>query len=208
MRDGERASEVDRRINAALRSYAEPGEIPETRLVLARLMERAAVSERSGFRWWSWVAGAACAAVITALVAGWTIRSSRSPQIAWVPRAPLAAATAPGGDLAIESHPAARSFVRQQRVAQQKMSEQKKVLEIRLAGGSETERLPKLEVFPTPRPLSTQEQALVAFVKHAPAGVRQAVMEDQQHWDKPIVVAEVTIRPLGADEKHNPNPER
>ena len=50
---------------------------------------------------------------------------------------------------------------------------------------------PKLEVFPTPRPLTAEEQALVAFVRRAPPAVKKAVIEDQQHWDDPIIVADL-----------------
>jgi hypothetical protein len=50
--------------------------------------------------------------------------------------------------------------------------------------------LPKLAVFPTPRPLTPEEEALVAFAKHGPPEVQRAVLEDQKHWDDPIIVAE------------------
>lgn len=58
--------------------------------------------------------------------------------------------------------------------------------------------LPKLEVFPTPAPLSAQEQALVAFAKHGPPAVQRAVLEDQKHWDDPIIVAGLEKEPLQA----------
>jgi hypothetical protein len=55
---------------------------------------------------------------------------------------------------------------------------------------STTTALPKLAVFPTPRPLTPEEEALVAFAKHGPPEVQRAVLEDQKHWDDPIIVAE------------------
>ncbi|MGB6871788.1 MAG: hypothetical protein WBD93_19395, partial [Acidobacteriaceae bacterium] len=51
--------------------------------------------------------------------------------------------------------------------------------------------LPKLDVFPTPRPLTPEEQALVAFAKQGPPAVQRAVIEDQKHWDDPVIVAEL-----------------
>jgi hypothetical protein len=51
--------------------------------------------------------------------------------------------------------------------------------------------MPKLDVFPSPRPLSPEEQALVAFALRAPSEAKKAVVEDQQHWDDPIIVADL-----------------
>jgi hypothetical protein len=58
--------------------------------------------------------------------------------------------------------------------------------------------LPKLEVFPTPTPLSPQEEALAAFVKYGPPAVQRAVLEDQKHWDDPIIVADLREQPVQA----------
>ena len=58
--------------------------------------------------------------------------------------------------------------------------------------------LPKLDVFPTPTPLSPQEQALAAFAQHGPPAVQRAVLDDQQHWDDPIIVADLREQPVAA----------
>jgi hypothetical protein len=39
--------------------------------------------------------------------------------------------------------------------------------------------------------LSPEEEALVSFARQAPPGVKKAVIEDQQHWDQPIIVADL-----------------
>ena len=182
MRSDEGRDELDRRIDAALRSYAEPGEIPEARVVLARVMERAG-AERRRLRWWIGAVGSGAAAVVLLAVAVvWGMRSAQAPEIAWVPRAPgVVAIPVRSADGVAESHPGAReAAVDQREVA-----------------------LPKQAVFPTPRPLTAEEQALVAFVNRAPADLRQAVIEDQQNWDKPIVIAGVTVRPLSEGEEPN-----
>ena len=86
MRGDEQMEEL---IDAALRSYAEPGEIPEARVVAARVMERAGGGEPeeilvvggggSGerlvcwLRWWGTI---------------WMTRAARVPEIAWAPKAP------------------------------------------------------------------------------------------------------------------------
>jgi len=53
-----------------------------------------------------------------------------------------------------------------------------------------------MEVFPAPRSLSTEEQALVAFATHVPAEVKAQVVEAEQHVGDPIAIAELKIAPL------------
>ena len=67
---------MDARSMRALRSYAEPGEVPETRVVLARVMERARASESQRRGWWVWGAVAAGLAVVV-LVGVLVLRRSR-----------------------------------------------------------------------------------------------------------------------------------
>ena len=59
---------------------------------------------------------------------------------------------------------------------------------------------PKQEVFPTPRPLSREEQALIRFAREGPPAVKKAVLEDQKHWDDPMItdVAELAPKPPGS----------
>lgn len=56
--------------------------------------------------------------------------------------------------------------------------------------------LPKLDVFPTPRPLSPEEQAMVRFVATTPPSEIQAIQQAQQQEDKPLHIAAITIQPL------------
>ncbi|HVT96269.1 MAG TPA: hypothetical protein VHE33_02100, partial [Acidobacteriaceae bacterium] len=65
-----------------------------------------------------------------------------------------------------------------------------------LARTEERNPLPKQDVFPEPRPLSAQEEALVAFASHVPAKVQEQVIEAQKHANDPIVIAELKIAPL------------
>jgi hypothetical protein len=71
MRADERGegTDVDARLDAALRSYAEPGEIAETRVAVARVLER--VRSDSGREVGFWVWGAvATACLVVAVVVG------------------------------------------------------------------------------------------------------------------------------------------
>jgi len=55
---------------------------------------------------------------------------------------------------------------------------------------------PKLDVFPLPQPLSTEEQALYAFATQVPEEQRQAILAAQRNDDAPLNVAAIHIQPL------------
>lgn len=172
---------IDERIDAALRSYAEPGEMPETRAAVARVMAQVELAE-SRKRFWMWAVGipaVACLLMAVLVATTWWMRGSRQKEIAWVPKAPAVVRTEKREErVAVSelSHPGARKAAHQNGAP---------------VVAAVQERLPMLDVFPTPRPLTAEEQALVAFVRRAPPAVRKAVIEDQQHWDDPIIVADL-----------------
>jgi len=56
--------------------------------------------------------------------------------------------------------------------------------------------LPKLDVFPTPEPLTPAEQALVEFAARAPQAERKALVEAQQQIGQPLSIAAIKIPPL------------
>ena len=178
---------VDQLIDAALRSYGQPEEAPKPRVVLARLLERAHAEEAARGRvWiWGWAVAASCMAVLlVALGALWMSRGPRSPEIAWSPGAPGVVRDASSSAGAVAgSHPAGAG----PHAAQAEISPQQR-------------QIPRLDVFPTPRPLSTEERALVAFAKQGPVEVQRAVIEDQKHWDDPIIVADLQEQPKQAGE--------
>jgi hypothetical protein len=60
--------------------------------------------------------------------------------------------------------------------------------------------LPKLDVFPTPQPLTREEQALVAYVAHAPQAERKSLIEDQRRMDAPLTIEALEIKPLALPE--------
>jgi hypothetical protein len=55
---------------------------------------------------------------------------------------------------------------------------------------------PKLDLFPTPQPLSSEEQALLHFVAHTPASEIKSLQEAQQKQDEPLYIAEIVIQPI------------
>lgn len=198
---------VDVRIDAALRSYAEPPGIPEPRVALAQILSQAEAERRRRTRVWIWTAAPACALLVIALIAVWMLRAPRAPEIARTPRAP-AVATVPVAASPAENVAPTAAHARHRPPSRRELAS---------ASSPARQALPRQDVFPTPRLLSPQEQALVAFVSRAPANLQRAVLNDQQNWDQPIrvsevVVPEVKIRPLGEDEQQNlnlkSNPER
>jgi hypothetical protein len=174
-----RADEMDERIDAALRSYAQPPEMPESRIVLARVLERARAETGPRRRWWAWaIPAAGCAvALLAAAAVAWVLRVPQVPEIAWTPQPPgvVRVQTAPVPVVARRSviHRAAATPL--QNVA---------------------EALPKLETFPAPLPATAQEQKLVDFVERGPSAVKQQVVEARQHADDPLEIAELKIQPL------------
>jgi hypothetical protein len=202
MRGDERFDEL---IDAALRSYAEPGEIPETRVALDGARAEATAQRRVWV--WSWAVGAAC--VVALLVAlGWmgVSRSPRAREIAWTPKAPEVVSGGRGAEVRKSTGAEAMDSIAG--AARLKPCPDTKTCGGQFrdgAAGARATRVarneqpqPKLDVFPTPTPLSPEEQALVAFAKYGPPAVQRAVLEDQKHWDDPIIVAELRAQPMQA----------
>ena len=60
--------------------------------------------------------------------------------------------------------------------------------------------LPKLDVFPTPQPLTPEERAFVVLITQTPTPVRNALLAAQEQDDAPVHIAAIHIPPL---ESHN-----
>jgi hypothetical protein len=167
---GDNRDSVDARIDSALHSYAEPpAAVRDPNIAAAALLDRARRARvRRSFWMWA-IPVAACLLALVGLTV-WMLRDRQVPQ--------LASAVSPTPTI---TAPAPRNAP------------------VRAADRSRSRArpLPKLDVFPTPAPLSTQEQALVAFARHAPPAVKQAVIDDQRDWDRPHAVAGLNISPPG-----------
>ncbi len=191
---------VEGLIDAALRGYAEPGEVPAARVAVARVLDRARVLDEKRGRFLRWaveVPAATC--LLVALVAAWVMRAHRVPEIAWVPKAPGVVSGDNNAGAKAHSHSmpvAARLKSCPDTKSRARVGES---VPLGTTSGDEfgaERRLPKLEVFPTPRPLTAQEQALVAFATETPPKVQLQVVEAEKHVGDPIVIAALKIRPL------------
>jgi hypothetical protein len=56
--------------------------------------------------------------------------------------------------------------------------------------------LPKLDVFPTPQPMTPEERALTAVVTQTPVPARPAVLDAESLDHQPVHIAEIQIPPL------------
>jgi hypothetical protein len=196
MRSDDRVEEL---MDEALRSYAEGVEVPETRVAIARVMERARVLEARTQAWvWAVVVPAiVCLLAVVAVGAAWLIPGSRVAEIAWVPKAPgVVSGTegiSPGSGWYAKSSRGSASESR----ARKSLAHQDGAPGIRLASApSSAQRLPKMAVFPTPRPLTPEEQALLVFAAQASPAAKKEVIEAERHLGDPIVIAELKIDPL------------
>ena len=201
------AEGLDARIDAALRSYMDTPEFSDPHVVLARVRMLAQQEPRSRRSAWVWAVPASVAALIAVVALVWFAQRPTSPQIAFVPKAPGVASVAapdsqPGARKnAGPSTPVARATSVQDdraldasakvRRGESRRNEIRDQNDVALA----ERRLPKLNVFPAPRPLSAEERALAAFVVRAPPAVKEQVIASQKQVDDPIEIAAIQIEP-------------
>lgn len=162
---GDNRDSIDARMDAALRSYAEPpASISDPRTAAAAILDRARHT-RTRRPLWIWAIPAAACLLVLAVGFLWWFHAPPAPRIARaVPTPPAAAVPAIRTPAPAPAKPPIRTTQRTR---------------------THAEPLPKLDIFPTPAPLSPQEQALVTFARTAPPAVRQAVIDEQSQWDQP-----------------------
>ena len=166
---------VDALIDAALRSYTEQDGISEARAAALTVLERAREAEsRSNRPLWRWAIPVAVCLVALAMGTLWLLRTPRIPEVVRAPALSRIVA-----QVKTPAPPARRAPVSATPMSRPRVTVAK------------ARPLPKLDVFPTPTPLSPEEEGLAAFAKHGPPEVQRAVVEDQKHWDDPIIVADL-----------------
>jgi hypothetical protein len=169
---------LDRLIDAALATYADPG--PASGLE-ARLMARIDAErehQHRGFRW-LWACGALAAAACTVLlIAPWRSASPHAaPRI--TARSERPEADAPSGTSVSQPGKPATA-------------------QLHKAGLHTTAHNapPKLGVFPIPTPLTGEEQALVHFATRNSEAQVKSLMAVEQPVDAPIDIAAISIPPI------------
>lgn len=173
---------LDRLLDAALSTYADPG--PDSGLE-AGILARIGTERRSGQRRsWRllWAAGlpalAACLLLLLAPALWRHAAPHTAPRIQPSAEHPLAASSAPPA----LAKPVRRSVRHAARTPGRPIPQ--------------PAATPKLDVFPAPAPLSRQEQALVRFVATTSVAQRKDLMQAQQQAVAPLRIAAISIPPI------------
>ena len=165
--------ELDRRLEAALRGYADPGEEPNPAALAARVLARAGEQKRwSDWSWIRWGLGAGVACVL-ALVVGAVLSDRAHQDYASQAHHPVRGKTAK-----LATQEAGVSITRAGQSSRE-VPRLAKALSAARPRGARTQapKPPKLEQFPQPQPLSEQERWMLAFVSAASPEDQRVVAE-------------------------------
>lgn len=160
--------ELDRRIDSALGGYSDAEPVAGLE---ERVLRRVRVSTRRRMLGWAVAFAAAAALVVTVIV----VRTPHHVGPTYRVGVPAVMRPAP--------------VVEKPRVVTVRRAKPRAV---------RARRLPKLEQFPAPTPLTAEERALVAFVEHHPAEAQQ-VFAELQKSNEPIEIQPIQISPLQSD---------
>jgi hypothetical protein len=188
--------QLDLLIDAAAATYAEPRAGLENRILLAISMERQAVAvkpappiipRRPWLPWALALSAAACLLLVTMILSNHTRRGTQTQNVP----AQQARHESSGSALIASATPHAanaRILISRPR---------------RHTPSLPPAPLPKLDVFPTPQPLTPQEQALVTYATRASSPQLQALVAAQKEVGKPLNIAAINIPPLESPDEGN-----
>jgi hypothetical protein len=182
--------DLDLLIDSALSTYAVPGPdsgLEDRLLVTLAAVRTTALPIRGGWRR-RWVPWAVVLPIAAGLVFLWLSPRREKPLPALEPRearvgAPAAVAPNAGSSSEVRHGVPRRHAVHITQPASPVQAAQ-------------AAPLPKLDVFPTPQPLTAGERALVVVVTETPLPARQALIEAQSLDHLPVRIAEIHIPPL------------
>jgi len=177
---------LDEMIDAALESYANPRPGLERRM-LARISGGAATSSR-----WRRLFVAIAAPLIGSLL----LMAYLAPRISHVATTQVAVAPTPSSTSHVESTPgrlpASRSASRVHERHARRLPDRVRYNIV---------QRPKLDIFPSPKPLSYAEKAVIRFAREAPEGDRKALVTPDPELTEPIRITAIHIPPLPSSEE-------
>ena len=183
--------ELDRLLDSALKTYAEPEPGLEGRILSSLVEVRTAPRRAASYRrWLYWSAAVPVAAGLLFML---TARKSPQPGLQPQPHPAEQVATAhsaqseppfPSSHAPSASHAPIPAMRRPAVHAQLN------------AAVSKPAALPKLDIFPAPQPLTAEEWALYSFATEVPEKQRQAVLNAQKNDNAPLDVAAIRIPPI------------
>lgn len=210
---GDERDTIDERIDAAVRRYAEAPQFSDPRVALARVRARAEQEPERRWSVWAWAAPLAAALLIAVAAIVWmgtgrTKQVQRPMQVAKSFPQGLKPEVLPAPDGTTEVVPPQNTSPGR-RLSRSGIASPNRccgpwrgAVSRRLARDdrglvmAQVRKLPKQEVFPTPQPLSPQEQALALFVSQAPPVLKEQVLAAQKQINAPIEIANIQITPL------------
>ncbi|SRR6266567_2622245 len=179
--------QLDLLIDSALATYAEPSSGMEQRVLNALAAERVAVPAKSKLvafplrRWVPWVVGLAACLLLALFVHNGKSHRETLARDTVSPQPQRAAA--PTGIIATGRTHAAYARIPKARAPH-------------LTAVAQAASLPKLDVFPTPQPLTPEEQALSVYAARAPKPELEALARAQSQDEKSFSIATAHIPPL------------
>ncbi len=196
------SDDLDKLLQEGLESYcdAEPLAGLEER-VLRHVRDKRTVIR---WTWFGWAAATACASLLLAVIfgnfGGWPLDSRLTKGVhSTTADGPLSSELrVDRGSAAEKTAPHISNEVAANVPQRQAVHAHGGRGLVSLKRKTRREELPKLEVFPTPHPLSPEERALVEFVNQHPTEAAQLV-DAERRSSEPIQIAAIHIEPLNTD---------
>jgi hypothetical protein len=190
--------DLDLLIDSALSTYADPGPdsgLEDRVLVTLAAVRAAAPPIRGGWRrrWLPWAVAIPIAAGLLFL---WLSPRREKPLPALEPQEARA-----GVPTAIAPHAASSGEVRPGVPRRHAVRVTQSASPVQAAQAAP---LPKLDVFPTPQPLTAEERTLVLVVTQTPLPAREALVEAQSLDAVPVRISEIHIPPLEPPDQGQP----
>ena len=179
-------AEFDHLLLSALNTYADPGQDSDiAQRVLAHVAAECAPKQTR--QWLPWAIALPVAACFIVL----TVVTGLKPTRIFTDRTSQGSVKLPNSTDIKGNGPSSISASTQHGKAPRGMSHPNHA-----SAHERTTRLPKLDVFPAPQPLTPAEEELVAYIAHAPEAERQSLIEAQKQIDAPLSIAAIEIQPL------------
>jgi hypothetical protein len=182
--------ELDLLLEAALTFYAPPEPAPALAARVLASIRQQARATRHPRRWLTW----SIAAPILAALLLTTLIPARH-------RLKHTTASPPRTSAALAPRTSGTPGVKQRNTSQTATSATATHRRTAMQVAVNTQPLPRQEVFPTPTPLTAEEQALIALVNKNPGNVTQAVAESQTQPVEPIHIAAIQIPLINSSDK-------
>ncbi len=173
--------DLDHMLDAALSTYADPGPDIEARVLasLACLKPSRAIAPRRSLPWLIAAPALACALIFFLT---WSGSSHTSKNLV----SESSTVTSSPGDRTTAAPPRQQSQRGRSHAVTQKRGR------VVLASVAR----PKLDVFPSPQPLTAEEKGIVRMMSQTPTGLRQALVASQRESRAPIHISEIQIPPF------------